>query len=146
MILPTCSPAEFKVLAFVCRKTFGWQKTHDRISLTQFQRGTGLSRQCVVTSLARMTESQLLNKRSTPQGDAYELNLSYDGTGQLSGLVNSVDQSSQLTGTGQLSGPTLVNSVDTQKQTKETKKQTIRRKNLGLRFQLISLPTRTTNS
>lgn len=41
------TPAEFKVLVAICRKTFGWHKERDIISLTQLEEMTGLSRTAV---------------------------------------------------------------------------------------------------
>jgi Bacteriophage replication protein O len=129
-ILPVVNPAEWKVITFVCRKTYGWQKREDRISLTQFERGTKLSRPWLVKILARLTKSGLLLKNSGPGGDIYGFNLECDVTAALAALcggvelsspVNSINQLTQLIKTGSVSSPQLVNSVNTQKP-KETKK------------------------
>lgn len=62
------SGAEFKVLWYILRHTFGWQKEHDKISITQIcngitkrngevvDRGTGLSRKWAITSLSSLEE------------------------------------------------------------------------------------------
>lgn len=42
-VLPHLSGAEAKILLFIVRKTFGWQKREDRISITQMADGTGVS-------------------------------------------------------------------------------------------------------
>jgi len=42
---------EWRVLWVVWRKTYGWNKKEDAISLTQFEAMTGLSRQSVIESL-----------------------------------------------------------------------------------------------
>lgn len=137
-ILPVASPAQWKVITFVCRKTYGWQKSEDRISLTQFERGTGLSREWLNTNLQLLVKVGLLLRVKGARGNGYSLNLNCDVeavTSQLSGLVNAVDQSTQLTETSQLSGPKLVNSVDTHKPKKPTTKPTI-----GKKSRLSSLP------
>lgn len=52
------SDNERKVLLFIARKTYGFHKETDTISLTQFQNKLGLSRQGVVNVLKRL---QLVN-------------------------------------------------------------------------------------
>jgi phage replication O-like protein O len=44
-------PAEARVLMALCRKTYGWHKPSDSVSLSQFQSLTGMSRQSVVDAL-----------------------------------------------------------------------------------------------
>ena len=39
VLLPVCSGAEFKVLLYICRRTFGFKKESDNISLNQMLRG-----------------------------------------------------------------------------------------------------------
>lgn len=46
-----CSPSEFKLLYFIARKTIGFRKFKDRISLSQFEQGTHLTRKTVLKSL-----------------------------------------------------------------------------------------------
>ena len=45
--LPVLSGAEFQVVMFVARKTFGWGKDRDRISLSQIEAGTSLARSTI---------------------------------------------------------------------------------------------------
>lgn len=63
------TPAEFMVLAAIARKTFGWHKASDVISLTQLQEATGLSRsavqQGIIAGMARgMIDRTLITKQS----------------------------------------------------------------------------------
>jgi phage replication O-like protein O len=53
--LPHLREAELKVLFVILRKTFGWHKQYDRISLSQFVKITGLKR----TNAIRATNSLL---------------------------------------------------------------------------------------
>jgi phage replication O-like protein O len=46
--LPHLSESELKVLLVVLRKTFGWHKSRDRISISQLARITGLTRETVI--------------------------------------------------------------------------------------------------
>jgi len=54
--------AEFRVLFFFIRKTYGYNKKEDRISLTQFEKGTGLSRPTVVKTLKNLIAKNILVK------------------------------------------------------------------------------------
>jgi len=114
-------PAEFKVLLCICRKTYGFHKNFDLISIKQIEKMTGLSRQGIFTAVEVLVEYDLVIKvkSKTSDGDdapnRYEINVncshledvnSIGGGSKVSGLgvVNSVDQG-------------VVNSVDPQKKT-----------------------------
>lgn len=105
------TPAEFKVIMCIARKTFGWNKTYDRIPLKQIELMTSLSRQGVVNSLDSLIEKGLITKikSKTIKGDddsnKYEINVNSVDRGSkvsIPPVVNSVDHG-------------VVNSVDTQK-------------------------------
>src|SRR5258708_75327 len=132
-IMPMVEPAEWKVLSFICRKTFGWQKFEDRISLTQFEQATGLSRPWLVKILARLTKSGLLVKKRSTRGDIYGLNLKCNavevsaelrGDVEVSSLINPVNQLTQTIANGLLTSPQPVNTVNTQKPIETNKPQT----------------------
>jgi len=55
-------PSEKDIIFFVIRKTYGFHKKEDRISLTQFQLGTDLSRPTVVKSLKNLLVRNMLIK------------------------------------------------------------------------------------
>lgn len=52
-LLPRLGHAELKVLLLIARKTFGWNKDYDAISLSQLQEGTQLG----ITSIKRAVKS-----------------------------------------------------------------------------------------
>lgn len=52
--------SEYQVLFFVIRKTYGYHKKEDKISLTQFEKGTGLSRPTVVKALKNLVSRNIL--------------------------------------------------------------------------------------
>lgn len=67
--------AEFKVLWYILRRTYGWQKDRDKVSLTQFEkgifskkkdrwidRGTGLARQSIINALNGLIENGFIRK------------------------------------------------------------------------------------
>jgi phage replication O-like protein O len=47
---------QFRLLWVVMRKTYGWQKTRDRISISQFVEATGLTKTMVARELRRLVE------------------------------------------------------------------------------------------
>ncbi len=114
------SPAEFKVLMCLARKTYGWHKDVDRISISQIAKMTGLSKGGLIRNLESLLNRGLINKvkSKTLDGDdapnQYEINVyclggvpTLDGGGSLlsrQGVVTSVDKG-------------VVYSVDTQKKT-----------------------------
>ena len=61
--------AEFALFYCIYRKTLGWNKYVDRISLSQFVDDTGLSKQTVFTHLASLEESKWIHvMRKTTDG------------------------------------------------------------------------------
>ena len=63
-ILTTSIPARHKdVWWFVVRKTYGFQKKQDRISLSQFTRGTGIDRSGICKILKDLVAWKLLAKK-----------------------------------------------------------------------------------
>lgn len=64
-----------KIYLVIVRKTRGWHKEFDSISLSQFERFTGKSRPTVVKSLKELTKAGLVKKvASSRNGEAYALN------------------------------------------------------------------------
>lgn len=115
--------AEFKVMMYICRRTFGFQKESDKIALSQMlngikkeekvlDNGTGLSRQGLLNSLENLEKKGYISSIKTKNRTTkYVVTLVDQKENEL---VNSVD------GTSQVSRPQLVNSVDTQKKGKES--------------------------
>ena len=111
--------ATLAIILSVARKTAGFadgnggRKEWDTISLTQFEQMTDLSRQGVIEAIEDAVKNGWLERRKVGL-QRYEYRITSQESRPVE-LVNSVDQSSQLTRTSQLSRPELVNSVDTQK-------------------------------
>jgi uncharacterized phage protein (TIGR02220 family) len=92
VVMPAIKNASLRVLLAVARKTYGYQKVADDISLTQLQKLTGLSRQGVVNGIAGL--GNLLGIESGDDGmNRYRLNVDLS-SGEL---VNLFDQSKKLT-------------------------------------------------
>jgi hypothetical protein len=91
--LPELSGAELKVLLYIIRRTFGFKKESDNISLNQLlhgittkedvvlDRGTGLSKKTLLETLKNLVEKNLIiseRRRSKEKGDeptTYRLNV-----------------------------------------------------------------------
>lgn len=71
--------SEFQVLFFIIRKTYGYHKKEDRISLTQFEKGTGLSRPTVVKTLKNLMVRNMVVKIYLPdENKGYSFVKDYD--------------------------------------------------------------------
>lgn len=115
--------AEFRVVIYICRRTYGFQRESDQISFSQFidgivkrdgtrlDGGCGLSRQSVSKALNSLTEMKLIIKEENARGNIYKINLDVD----LKEVVKLLDQSSNHTGSGLPSRPKVVKVVDQQK-------------------------------
>lgn len=60
------SPNESQILWCVLRKTYGWNKKEDKISLTQFQKQSELSRPSVIKAIAKLVAKQILVAKQQP--------------------------------------------------------------------------------
>src|SRR5947199_306490 len=67
------SLCELKVVLAVIRKTFGWQKRSERISLTQLEACTGLTRQGVQKGIKLALEHRYVQREAVGQGFCYSL-------------------------------------------------------------------------
>jgi len=54
--------SEYSVILHILRKTYGFQKKKDKVSLTQFEKATGLSRPTVVKTLKNLVSKKILVK------------------------------------------------------------------------------------
>jgi hypothetical protein len=83
--MPVCTGAEFKVLAYIVRRTFGFKKESDAISLHQMvdgitkrngtvlDRGTGLSKSAVAVAIKGLVAKGIIEAhRSTSKKRGYE--------------------------------------------------------------------------
>lgn len=61
-----------QILYFIFRKTYGFQKKKDRISLSQFCRGTGIKRPNVCRAIKKLLFMNLIIKIDTALGEVYE--------------------------------------------------------------------------
>jgi phage replication O-like protein O len=107
VVMRRISDPALRVLLAIVRKTYGFQKQSDRISLTQLQNFTGLGRQSTVNGIKALG-SLITVKVGKREGNEYTLNLNV-ATGEL---VQEMDQSKKWT--SPKIAKTLVHLVDTQ--------------------------------
>jgi phage replication O-like protein O len=75
--LPHLTFVETKLLLVLMRKTFGWHKVKDQISLSQLEHLTGVKRQALLKAVKSLTEKELIVKivvgKNGEQSTFYEL-------------------------------------------------------------------------
>lgn len=74
------SGEENQCLWVVFRKTYGWRKKEDKISLSQFSKVTGLNRPAVARALKRLLSKKILLviKKDNSQVNTYRFNKDFD--------------------------------------------------------------------
>jgi hypothetical protein len=127
-IMPRVPHATFKVLLLIWRKTVGWQKKSDLISLSQIQKGTGVGRDVAITAAQFWERIGLLTKKRGAgyRGvNEYSVVLDFDKervVAAIESLVEKNDQSNGQAVTSRLSPPSLVGGAETQKAPVSTKR------------------------
>lgn len=72
-LMPKLTESELKVMLAIMRKTLGWQKNRDRISLTQLEKMTGLGRASVSKAIKSDKFNGVIKKYKTKKGNEYEV-------------------------------------------------------------------------
>jgi phage replication O-like protein O len=72
------SGSELAVVLHVLRKTWGWHKKADAISIGQFQNATGCGRQTIIDALNSLVRKTVLVKVNTEPVTTYQFNKNYD--------------------------------------------------------------------
>lgn len=116
-LLTELSGAELKCYLFVVRKTKGWNKVSDVISISQLMEATGLSNRAVIDACNRLTEIGLLARQKGARGvNVFTPNLCKKFTCEESSHVKKVHKSDEKTAlTCEKSSQDLVKKVHTQK-------------------------------
>ena len=131
----TC--AELKCYLFVVRKTKGWNKESDSISVSQFMEVTGLSNRSVITACESLVEMGLLER----SGGERKLNtysvkaFDFSESGEKSSSVKSGENFSE---SGEKSSSDLVKKVHTQNNNKNTIQNT-NKKNIQKKPAILGL-------
>lgn len=122
LVIPLITEAEVRCLLYICRRTFGFHKKYDSISLSQFEHGirsrqggqldlgTGMSRPAVTLALKNLVKAEVIFMRKNSRGNRYMLNLHMD----VDKVVNQLNQLRKLTRSSKRGLPDLVNQVNPQ--------------------------------
>lgn len=73
------SSSAFKLVMYVARKTVGWNKEQDIISLTQFEAATGLSRKTLISAIKESLENGWIEQYVVKNTFAYALGYAFRG-------------------------------------------------------------------
>ncbi len=93
--------SEYRLLMFLFRKTYGYGKKEDRISLTQWCEGTDMKRTAVCEYLARLVERRVITKEAVSLSVTYGFNKYME---QWDMAAASPPQGTTLQGTSPLQG------------------------------------------
>lgn len=69
------SGTQMAVILYVLRKTYGWNKPSDRISITKMAKETGYTRRCVVNVVCDLEKMGVLNVLRSRNGVPHEMQL-----------------------------------------------------------------------
>lgn len=119
------TPMEFKVLLCIARKTFGWHKNKESISITQLMKLSDASRQGVINSVKELECHKLIIKerhQSSEHGNEANTFLIRVFTPKKT-LKSDVAPIMSVQGADQQSRPGLVNSIDYLKETNIKKEE-----------------------
>jgi len=72
-VIRQISPSAVLCYMVICRKTSGWQKEYDSISISQFMEYTGLTKPTVIKALRELTERGVINVDSSSKIASYGL-------------------------------------------------------------------------
>jgi len=72
------SGREFRIVLVVARKTWGWDKPKDRISMSQFSRCTGIDRRKCHVILSGLIDQKIIKKTVAVKGDRKILTYSFN--------------------------------------------------------------------
>jgi hypothetical protein len=129
-LLPRLPEAEGKCLLYIARRTYGFHKDEDRISLTQFENGiqdrneekldygTGLARPTIVEGLKNLNKVKLVFVKKNKRENVYKINLNKFGgklwKGEVEMVVSEINQLRKLTNIGKKSKPRQVRIANIQ--------------------------------
>jgi len=86
IIMPNCKPNTWKVVCVTVRKTLGWHKREDTISLSQYQELTGIKgRGTLISALRDAVDEGYITKLEDTYINTYHLNLEYETSAEIEG-------------------------------------------------------------
>lgn len=95
-LLPKLSHSELKCYLCVLRKTKGWNKEEDAISVSQFMKVTGLSNKAVISACESLVEREILERKSGDRNTGiYSIKTYKTATSEKSSLVKNFPATSE---------------------------------------------------
>lgn len=95
-LLPELSHSELKCYLCVLRKTKGWNKEEDAISVSQFMKVTGLSNKAVISACESLVEREILERKSGDRNTGiYSIKTYKTSTSEKSSLVKNFPATSE---------------------------------------------------
>lgn len=95
-LLPELSHSELKCYLCVLRKTKGWNKEEDAISVSQFMKVTGLSNKAVISACESLVEREILERKSGDRNTGiYSIRTYKTATSEKSSLVKNFPATSE---------------------------------------------------
>lgn len=95
-LLPKLSHSELKCYLCVLRKTKGWNKEEDAISVSQFMKVTGLSNKAVISACESLVEREILERKSGDRNTGiYSIKTYKTTTSEKSSLVKNFPATSE---------------------------------------------------
>ena len=95
-LLPELSHSELKCYLCVLRKTKGWNKEEDAISVSQFMKVTGLSNKAVIAACESLVEREILERKSGDRNTGiYSIKTYKTATSEKSSLVKNFPVTSE---------------------------------------------------
>ena len=95
-LLPELSHSELKCYLCVLRKTKGWNKEEDAISVSQFMKVTGLSNKAVISACESLVEREILERKSGDRNTGiYSIKTYKTTTSEKSSLVKNFPATSE---------------------------------------------------
>lgn len=88
-----------QILDVVLRKTYGWGKKRDHISISQFNKATGIKKPSIIRAIKMLITMNLIivSNNANAQGQEYEFNKDYDSWQPLAKKLTVKDGSSTVT-------------------------------------------------
>lgn len=113
------SGSEFKIISAIARKTFGWKKRKDKISISQLAEITGLSNRSIIDALRVLNDKKLISMIGDERHiKSFEIIIEEEKSGEKS----SPDETScgeKSSPAGEKSSPDLAQSGEKSSHTKE---------------------------
>lgn len=115
-----------QVLDVIIRKTYGFQKTHDEISLSQFVLATGLSKRHICRAIKKLIAMNLITKKGEAQWQTYSIIKDFDRWNISPKKAHVPNMGKGITKKGEASSPKKAPTIDI------TTKDTITKDNISL--------------